>query len=123
MHGAECQSHVRQSSITRLKDLLMSELSSSAAVWVQAVATIVLVLVTVYYAWQNRQMATANRDANSIARDTLDEIRKSRIESLRPHLALSLEFFAPTYVKLRVTNLGGGAARELITLLLSLIHI
>lgn len=60
------------------------------------VLTLVLVLVTAYYAFQNRQMVL--------------EMRRSRNAALLPKLALGFQRVGPTTVMLSVRNVGPGAA-------------
>lgn len=63
---------------------------------VVGVATVVLVMVTGYYAWQNRRMAI--------------EMEQSRRLSVRPHRALQLAYISPTVAAVRLTNIGNGPA-------------
>lgn len=61
-----------------------------------AVLTLALVVITGYYAWQNRQM--------------VDEMRLARKAGARPHLALCFEPLGPMNVMVGLVNLGPGAA-------------
>ena len=65
---------------------------------VVGVATVVLVIVTGYYAWQNHQM--------------VGEMRQARIDSVRPHLVASLEFIGTRHFAVRVSNVGQGPALD-----------
>jgi len=61
-----------------------------------ALLTFALVLITGYYAWQNRNM--------------VNEMRLAREASARPHLALCFEPLGPMNVMVGLINLGPGAA-------------
>lgn len=61
-----------------------------------AFLTLGLVVITGYYAWQNRQM--------------VGEMRLAREASARPHLALCFEPLGPMNVIVGLVNLGPGAA-------------
>lgn len=61
-----------------------------------AILTLALVLITGYYAWQNRNM--------------VNEMRLAREASARPHLALCFEPLGPMNVMVGLINLGPGAA-------------
>ena len=61
-----------------------------------AAATGALVLVTMWYAWQTRQLAFATAAA--------------RAEGVRPHLALDVEKLGAGHVLPRVVNVGAGPA-------------
>ncbi len=57
-----------------------------------------LVLITGYYAFQNRQMAV--------------EMRRSREATVRPKLAVDVHLLTPMYAMARVTNVGQGPALD-----------
>lgn len=57
-----------------------------------------LVAITGYYAWQNQRMVS--------------EMRATRELAILPKLALTLEALGPTYVLVRVVNIGQGAAQH-----------
>jgi hypothetical protein len=63
---------------------------------INGVAIVVLVLVTVYYAWQTRQM--------------VKEMRSARLLSLLPKLVLDIKMVGPTFGDVVVRNVGLGAA-------------
>lgn len=62
-------------------------------------ATIVLVGITVYYAWQNRTMAI--------------EMRKARELTVLPHIALDLHSIGPVNIDVVIRNAGQGPALNL----------
>lgn len=66
--------------------------------WVIVILTAALVVVTGYYAWQNRQM--------------VGEMRESRRLSVAPKLAISIFMLGPTYGIARLVNVGHGPALE-----------
>jgi hypothetical protein len=61
--------------------------------------TALLVLITAFYAWQNRRMAV--------------EMRRSREALIRPKLAVDIHMIAPMYGVARVTNVGQGPAQDI----------
>ena len=61
-----------------------------------ALVTLLLVLVTGYYAMQTRR--------------TVSEMRKATVAQFRPHLKLSLDFMGPVSIMMKITNVGRGAA-------------
>jgi hypothetical protein len=65
---------------------------------INAVAIVVLVAVTGYYAWQNRRM--------------VDEMRSTRLLNVRPRLALGVHMPDPLVGFITVTNVGSGAALD-----------
>ena len=65
---------------------------------VNAIAIVVLVAVTIYYALQTRAMAI--------------EMRSTRLLNVAPRLALGIAMPAPTFGQLTVTNVGAGAALD-----------
>lgn len=62
-----------------------------------------LVLITGYYAWQNRQM--------------VEEMRNARELSVTPKLALTMHLIGPTYPVTRLMNIGQGPAIDVETTL------
>jgi hypothetical protein len=64
--------------------------------WVIVILTAALVVVTGYYAWQNRQMVA--------------EMRESRRMSVAPKLGVSIFMLGPTYGVARLVNIGHGPA-------------
>lgn len=60
------------------------------------VLTLALVVITGYYAWQNRNMVS--------------EMRLARIANTQPHVTLCFEALSPTQVMVGLVNLGPGAA-------------
>jgi hypothetical protein len=65
---------------------------------VTAFLTLALVLVTVFYAWQNLRMAR--------------EMREARSAAIRPKLALELHRLGPTAAALAIRNVGAGSALD-----------
>lgn len=63
---------------------------------VTAAVTVVLVLATIYYAWQNRRMA--------------QEMKKARELQVRPHLVPTLRYLGASQGFLRIVNVGPGSA-------------
>lgn len=60
------------------------------------VLTTVLVLITGYYAWQTRTMAS--------------EMQEARLHTATPHVILDLEMVTPLYAMIVVENVGPGPA-------------
>lgn len=71
--------------------------------WVLAILTGVLVLTTMYYAWQTRQ--TVSQNAKMV-----EEMRLSREVQVTPKLIPAMEILGPNDLLPRVANMGLGAA-------------
>jgi len=67
--------------------------------WTSAIATIVLVIVNICCIWQNRQ--------------TIKEMEKARKAEFLPRIKATLHFAAPTFVNLKMQNVGKGAAVDI----------
>jgi hypothetical protein len=78
---------------------LDSDAVLASATVVLAVGTVVLAVATLAYALA--------------ARATVDEMRISRAESIRPVLALTPEVLGPNFAIARLSNIGVGAARNI----------
>jgi hypothetical protein len=63
-----------------------------------AFLTLALVVITGYYAWQTREMATEKREA--------------RLRAVLPHLVLDLEMITPLFAMVVVQNAGLGPALQ-----------
>lgn len=66
--------------------------------WITILLTAVLVLITAYYAWQNRRM--------------VNELAKTRAVSILPKLALRWHSVSPTLSLVEVVNVGPGPALD-----------
>jgi hypothetical protein len=71
----------------------------NAAIWVQAVATVVLVIVTFLYVRETRQMVR--------------NMEREREEMRRPVLTFQLIAWIATALKLRIQNVGSGVAKNI----------
>ena len=69
------------------------------ALWASVLATFVLIIINAIYAWQNRQ--------------TVKEMEKARKAEYMPHLKAKLNWVAPTFLELEVTNFGKGPATNI----------
>ncbi len=87
--------------VVEVRDAISSVSEDNEAVdsgWAIVLLTAVLVIVTAYYAWQNRQMVL--------------EMRRSRELSVAPHLVISIFMLGPTYGVPRLVNSGQGPALD-----------
>jgi hypothetical protein len=71
----------------------------SAGVWVQAIATVILVIITGLYVRETRQM--------------VKNMEREREEMRLPILTFQLISWAPTLLKLRIQNVGSGVAKNI----------
>ena len=69
------------------------------ALWATVILTCVLVVVNIYYAWQNRR--------------TISEMEIARKTEFLPHLRAELMFLGPVYLLLKLTNFGKGPAIDI----------
>ena len=67
--------------------------------WAIVGLTGVLVLITAYYAWTNRTAVA--------------EMAEARRQAVMPKLAITLDPFGPTYSKVKLLNVGQGAALDI----------
>jgi len=66
------------------------------ALWASVLLTIVLVVISAFYAWQTRQ--------------TISEMVKARKGEFIPHVRAELKWLGPVFLVLKVTNFGKGPA-------------
>ena len=89
---------------------------------VQAITTIVLAIITAYYAWQTHgqvkaaeDQAKASREAVLASQAAVQESRRLREEQARAHVTLELWPWDRRYLlfDLVIRNYGSGAARDI----------
>lgn len=66
------------------------------ALWASVIATIVLIIINIIYAWQNRQV--------------VKEMQETRKAEFLPNLKAKLSWLGPTFIILQITNFGKGPA-------------
>jgi hypothetical protein len=79
-----------------LSNLLVVYVLPIDALWASVVVTIVLVIVNIYYAYQNRQV--------------LKEMETTRKTDFITHVRAELTWYVPTFLVLTLTNFGKGTA-------------
>lgn len=69
------------------------------ALWASVIATVVLILINIVYAWQNRQV--------------IKEMQEARKAEFMPNLKAKLSWLSPTFLILQITNFGKGPAMNI----------
>lgn len=69
------------------------------ALWASVVATIVLIIINIVYAWQNRQV--------------IKEMQETRRAEFIPNLKAKLSWPYPNFLTLQITNFGKGPAMNI----------
>lgn len=92
-------------------------MSTSHAAAIQAIASVLLVAVTIYYAWTNRRLTNLTRDMLRSTDAATEESRNAYMNSAMPTISILTRIDSRDLVtdfKLHLVNIGVGPALDLV---------